>query len=357
MSGAFPTTWTPGEGLREPVPVVVVGLGRIGALHARNLAWRVPGGRLVAVADADGARARIVGEELGVHSANGLEEALERAVASAVVIATPVDSHVGLVERACAAGLHVFCEKPLAADDDGTRRAVAATRSAGVQLQVGFQMRFDPSIATLADRVRAGELGSVRLFRATLRDMRPPAHAYLKESGGLVLDGAIHTADLARLIVGEIDAVAAFRATPADPVLAELGDSDTVVVLLRFRNGALGVLEHSRMAGYGFDCRIEVMGSRATARTTPDITDAVETLLDGERRIKQPADFIECFQHAYRLEIESFVHAIARGERVRATGDDAFAALAACRAAATALDTGRRERVKEQITAPVGASR
>jgi myo-inositol 2-dehydrogenase/D-chiro-inositol 1-dehydrogenase len=325
----------------------LVGLGRIGTLHATNLAWGVPGARLVGVADADAARARAVANDLAVPWATSLDALLRDGEVRAVVVATPVESHGELVEQACSTGRHVFCEKPLALDEETALRAISAASGAGVELQVGFQMRFDPAIATLAERARAGELGEVRLFRATLRDKEPPSYGYLKHSGGLLLDGGVHTVDLARYMVGEIVRVAALGAGRADPRCARAGDLDTALITLQFDSGALGVLEHSRVAGYGFDCRVEVMGTRATARAGADAPgEGLETLLERQRRIAQPVDFLERFPIAYRLELESFVRALALEGPVRVTGSDALAALGVCRTAQRALDSGRVERVE-----------
>jgi predicted dehydrogenase len=320
-----------------PVPMVVVGLGRIGRVHAENLAIRIPNARLAGVVDVDGDRARNVGRDLNTVWSQSAQDFLDDPSVLAVAIATPTETHAELVEAASSAGKHVFCEKPLALDREDGARAASAARGAGVKLQVGFHLRFDPGVATLADRVRAGELGQLYLVRATMRDMRPPTRAYLESSGGFLLDGAIHTVDLVRHLGGEIAEVAAFGAALSDPLFSELKDVDNAVVVLRFRRGGLGVLEHSRVAGYGFDFRMEVMGARGTARTAVDGKNQVEWWMAGERRVEQPLDFMERFPAAYRLELEAFVRAILLRESPRVTGEDALAAFEVCQAAACAL--------------------
>jgi len=334
------------------VPIVLVGLGRIGRVHAENLRAGVPGARLAGVVDMDHDRARAFGSRLGTAWSQSVHGFLDDPAVQAIVVATPTESHANLVAAASSAGKHVFCEKPLALDREAGVRAVSAARAAGVTLQVGFHLRFDPAIATLADRVRAGEIGQVYMFRATLRDMRPPPRAYLERSGGFLLDGAIHTVDLARHLVGEIDEVAAFGAALSDPRFAELNDVDNALVILRFRRGALGVLEHSRVAGYGFDCRVEVMAARGTVRTSVNGKDDVEWWVAGERRIEQPVDFLERFPAAYRLELEAFARVIALGEPARVNGEDALAAFDVCQAAGRAL----KDRATVRIETEAGLS-
>jgi predicted dehydrogenase len=332
------------------VPIVVLGSGRIGRLHAENLATRIPGARLAGVVDIDGDRARKLAHELGTVWSRSARDFLDDPNVLAVAIASPTETHAELVEVASSAGKHIFCEKPLALDREQGARAASAARAAGVKLQVGFHLRFDPGVATLADRVRAGELGPLYLIRATMRDLRPPARSYLERSGGFLLDGAIHTVDVVRHLGGEIAEVAAFGAALSDPLFSELNDVDNAVVVLRLRRGGIGVLEHSRVAGYGFDFRIEVMGARGTARTAVDGKDQLEWWKAGERRLEQPLDFLERFPAAYRLELEAFVRAIVLGESPRATAEDALVAFDVCQAAARALDDRRTIPIADKAT-------
>ena len=183
-----------------------------------------------------------------------------------VVIASSTGSHAELVLRAAQAGKHVFCEKPLSLEREVSAEVVRALDVADVKLQVGFHRRFDPSFSAAADRARAGELGQVYLFRASQRDMAPPKPAFLAGSGGIFIDMGIHDFDAARWLVGEVTGVSAYGTALSDPGFVEIGDFDTAVVVLTFANGALGVLDISRVAGYGYDSSAELMGSRATVR-------------------------------------------------------------------------------------------
>ena len=237
----------------------------MGRLHAENLV-RVSSIELACVADADASLARSTGERLGVEWSSDLDDLLRDPKIEAVVLVTPTPLHAEQIERAAAVGKHVFCEKPIALKVEPTVRAIAAARSAGVKLQVGFHRRFDPDWEAATARIKAGELGDVYLFRTSLRDMRPPAIDYIRSSGGFFVDVTIHDLDTARWMVGEIDEVTAFGAALSDPAFAEADDIDNALVALRFAGGALGVIDSSRVAGYGYECSTEVMGSRATDR-------------------------------------------------------------------------------------------
>jgi myo-inositol 2-dehydrogenase/D-chiro-inositol 1-dehydrogenase len=221
----------------------------------------------------------------------------------AVVIATPTPLHAEMGERAAGAGAHVFCEKPLSHDVQGGERATQAARASGVCLQVGFQRRFDPEFAAAKRQIDAGELGSVRLLRLSHRNRVPPHRTGLTERlGSLFVDMTIHDFDSARWLVGEVAEVSAFSA------------GDTALSVLRFEDGALGVIDNTRSAGYGFECSAELMGSEATLRI-------------GRDRRPPHADHIQRHRTAYLDELRHFVDCVRSGCEPTVGGDDAVAAL------------------------------
>jgi myo-inositol 2-dehydrogenase/D-chiro-inositol 1-dehydrogenase len=259
---------------------------------------------------------------------------------AAVVVATPPATHLAIIERCAASGRHVFCEKPLAGDADGAARATARAEEAGILLQVGFQMRFDPDLQVVHARVAAGELGAPRLLRASLRDQEPPPLTILRQSPGLLHDGAIHTLDLARWLMGEIVEVSAFAAVPVHPDVIAAGDVDTTVCVLRFASGALGVLDNGRVSAYGFDSGVEASGTAGTLRVERAARTAVAHLGADGRRTDHVVDFLERFAVAYERELEAFAEAVVRGEPAGAGGHDAVAAARLCDAAAASLRAG-----------------
>jgi myo-inositol 2-dehydrogenase / D-chiro-inositol 1-dehydrogenase len=297
--------------------LVVVGLGRIGRLHAANLADRV---LLLGVVDALEPVARAVGERHGVRWSTSLDELLPEA--QGVVIAAPTAFHSELVERAAAAGRHVFCEKPLGFDIERAERAVATARAAGVELQVGFQRRFDPGWLGLRDALEAGELGELALLRASHRNAAEPR----AELGDLFVDVAVHDLDAARWLGGEV----------AELYAQERPGAATIA--LRFESGALGLIDVSRRAGYGFECSGELVGSRGAARA--GCGREIELLRHGVARSPLPADHAQRHAAAYVAELEQFAAVVLGEAPAGAGGEDAIAALRLALLARRSIATG-----------------
>jgi myo-inositol 2-dehydrogenase/D-chiro-inositol 1-dehydrogenase len=318
--------------------VGLAGLGRMGRIHAANLAWRCPSARLVAVTDADPVVAAQVGAELGAPAVPDFDALLS--AVDAVAIATPTGTHAELVTRAAAAGTPVFCEKPVSLDRPATVDTLAAVDKAGIPFQVGFHRRFDPDWVAATERIQAGELGVVYLFRTSLRDMRSPDPAFLASSGGFFVDVTIHDLDTARWMVGEVVEVTATGAALSDPRFAELGDIDTALVTLRFASGALGVIDNSRSAGYGYECSTEVVGSAATVRIENPPPRHYRWLTPGADTRGIPRDFQERYPDAYAAELEGFARAVLAGEPPAVGGADALAAYDLAVAADRSWRTG-----------------
>ena len=329
------------------VTVGLIGAGRLGARHARTLATRVPDARLAVVADSDGARARVVADELpGVAWSGDPAIVLGDPGIAAVVIVTPTDTHAALIEAAAAAGKDIFCEKPIALDLATTDRALAAVRAAGVRLQIGFQRRFDPDFARVRALVRAGELGRPALLRTTLRDPRPPAPAYLATSGGIFVDMGIHDFDAARFVLdSEVVEVFAMATVATGEPFSRLDDADTAIACLRFANGALGQVDLSRQSVYGYDVRLEVLGTTATARIEEQRATQVSRLGAAGVTRDYIADFPERFADAYAAELAHFVAGVASRAEPGCTGEDGRQALVIALAATESWRTGRPVRL------------
>jgi predicted dehydrogenase len=327
------------------VSIGLAGLGRMGRVHARNLTSVCAVAGLGAVYDADEEVAKAAAEEFDVPWVASYAELLE--TTEAVAIATPTGLHAEMVEVAAAAGRPVFCEKPLSLDRDTSLRAIAATERAGVPLQVGFHRRFDPDWAAVAARIRAGELGRVSLLRTSLRDMTPPDPAYLAGSGGFFADMTVHDLDMARWLAGEVVEVSATGAS-LDPAFAAVDELDTAVVVLRFASGALGVIDNSRSAGYGYECSTEVMGTLATARI--DAPTGPRWLTPGQDGHAIPRDFGERFTRAYPAELDAFARCVRDGTPPLVDGHDAVAAFDLAAAAEESRRTGRPVEIHPALT-------
>jgi inositol 2-dehydrogenase len=335
--------------VEERVRVGLVGLGRMGRFHAENLAGRIPQAKLVRMVDADEKVARENAERLGgVEWSTDYADLLDDPEIEAVIVASPTPLHAEMTEAAAAAGKHVFCEKPISLDPKRTHEVIEAVRSAGVKMQVGFHRRFDPDYRAAREKVSAGEIGDVYLFRTSLRDMRSPSPEFLKGSGGFFADVTVHDFDAARWLVGEIEEVTAFGAALSDPGFEEVGDVDNAVVTLRFATGALGIIDNSRVAGYGYECSSEILGHRGTLRVDNHRRVSVETLTPGRACRDYVSDFVERFADAYRQEMEYFVRAVREDLEPVVGGADDAAAFDRAKAAERSYREGRTVRLASE---------
>jgi predicted dehydrogenase len=324
------------------VGIGLAGTGRMGRVHLNNLTRQCAVAELACVYDTDPGRAASVAAEYGVPAARTFVELIERS--EAVAIATPTGSHAELTVAAAQAGRPVLCEKPLSLDRATTVATIDAVEAAGVALQVGFHRRFDPDWAAAAARIAAGELGEVTFFRTSLRDMTPPDPNFLSGSGGFFLDVTVHDLDVARWLVGEVVEVTAHGAA-SDPAFAALGDIDTAVCVLRFANGALGVIDNSRSARYGYECSTEVVGTKAAVRV--EAPRPLEWRTPGQATYPLARDFEERYPVAYAAEFDAFARCVLDGTPPRVTGRDALAAFDLALAATESWRTGTTVTVKE----------
>jgi myo-inositol 2-dehydrogenase/D-chiro-inositol 1-dehydrogenase len=320
--------------------VAVLGCGRIGRIHARNLA-RHPRARLVSLFDLANDVALEAASELGVKRAASLEEVWADRAVEAVLIATPTDTHVPLITAAVKAGKAVFCEKPIDVDLERARscwREIAPHRP---RLMMGFNRRFDPSFRALRERLQRGEIGRLELAVITSRDPAPPPLAYIKSSGGLLRDMTIHDFDMARYLAGDITQVQAFGANLVDPKIAKLGDIDTCTVSLRAKSGALLQINNSRRCAYGYDQRIEAFGAAGMLQAGNQRATSVEHWRAEYTAAHDPvlSFFIERYLEAYRAELDAFVAALCEGSAMKPDFSDGLEALRLAVAAEDSLRT------------------
>ncbi len=328
----------------------LIGVGRIGKVHAEHLAYRIPRARLAAVSDVNLEAAAALGAKLGV----GRVEADHRALLAdpaldAVVICSPTDLHAPMIEASAAAGKHIFCEKPVARTLGEIDRALDAVARAGVKLQIGFNRRFDANFARVRRAISSGEIGEPHLLHIVSRDPGPPPIEYVRVSGGMFLDMTIHDFDMARFLIGEeVEEVFAAGAVRVDPAIGAAGDLDTALVTLKFAGGALGVIDNSRRAVYGYDQRVEVLGSAggaAVANNHPNtavISDAASVHRDLPLNF-----FMDRYLDSFLTEMAAFVDAVLDGAPIPVTGEDGRAAVALGIAARRSHDENRPVRLDE----------
>jgi inositol 2-dehydrogenase len=334
---------------RDPnsIGVAFLGAGRMGLTHVRNMA-AIPNARTIVVADPN-PEAAATGRDLAraQRASTDPAEAILDPEVEAVVISTPTDTHASLIETAIRAGKAVWSEKPIAQEIAETRRIVDLWREADIPVQLGFMRRFDPGYVRAKQLIDAGELGRIEQFRALSRDTFPPSVEYLLSCGGSFLDMSVHDLDLARFLVGEVEEVHAWASVLFDDRFAQANDWDTSIAVLKFRNGALGVLETSRHSAWGYDIRTEVAGAKAKV-----VVDAAQkTPATVSRNFGWEGDLYESFpdrfEIAYRRELEVFFEDLAAGRPVSPGPDDALETLRLALACATSWREGRPVRVDE----------
>jgi scyllo-inositol 2-dehydrogenase (NAD+) len=327
------------------VNIGVIGLGRMGRLYAHMLATQVSGGRLYAVAEVgEQARSQVM-SELGVaYVFADAYELLALPGLDAVAIATPTSTHHDLVIAAAKAGKAIFCEKPLALTLEETQAMVEAVASAQVPLQVGFMRRFDAAYQKAKTLIDDGQIGYPVTFKSLSRDPFCPPGNYLDpaKSGGLILDMAIHDFDLARWLVGsEVERVTAEGTVLVCNDLASVGDIDNALVNMHFVNGALGNIEASRNAFYGYDIRTEVLGSEGAVMIGVHQHTPVLLLNRAGAHYDVMPYLMERFGDAYRAQLQHFVDCLHKGQSPSVSGAEALAACKIGIAATRSYQTGR----------------
>jgi myo-inositol 2-dehydrogenase/D-chiro-inositol 1-dehydrogenase len=312
----------------------VLGCGRIGTMHARNLA-RHPKARLTSVFDVVTKASDAMAAELGVKAAASIEAVLADPEVDAVLIATSTDTHVDLITAAAKAGKAILCEKPIALDMAKVDQCWAEISGLRPTVMIGFNRRFDPSFRAVHDRMTAGEIGRLEQIVITSRD--------IKVSGGLFRDMTIHDFDLARYFAGDIVEVHAFGANLVDPAIADAGDIDAAMVTLKAASGALIHINNSRRCSYGYDQRLEVFGAKGmliAGNRTATTVQAFSAAGTAQGDVVLPF-FIERYAEAYANEIAHFVESVMAGSTPLTSFRDGAEALRLADAAIESLRTGR----------------
>ena len=327
----------------------VLGAGRIGRVHARAVA-SVPGAELVAVADPVAEAARNVADAFGceIRTVDRIEGSDD---IDAAIICSPTDTHADLIERFVRAGKAVFCEKPVDLSVARARRCLATVETEGGTLMVGFQRRFDPDFRALKRTIDDGRIGEVEMVTLISRDPEPPPYDYIARSGGIFRDMTIHDFDVARWLLGEeVQTVRAAASVLVDPKIGELGDFDSVNVILTTASGRHCTITNTRRATFGYDQRIEVHGSKGAVSAENHRQARIE-LANGDGYLRPPLldFFMTRYAAAYAAELEAFVAALTSGASPPTTGHDGLMALAIAEAAIRSVADGRAVEVTEVV--------
>jgi myo-inositol 2-dehydrogenase/D-chiro-inositol 1-dehydrogenase len=330
--------------------VGIIGAGRIAKVHAATLAYRIPSARVQAIADVNLGAAEQVAAEFKIPTVTEHPAAVfANPEIDAVLICSITGTHASFIEAAAAAGKHIFCEKPIALELPQIDRALAAVDKAGVKLQVGFNRRFDANFARVRTAIACGEIGEPALLHIISRDPGPPPIEYVKGSGGMFLDMTIHDFDMARFLIGgEVAEIYAQAGVTVDSAIGEAGDVDTAIVMFKFANGVLGTIDNCRRASYGYDQRVEVLGSKGAITTANNYPNAA-TISDGSsvRRDLPLNFFMDRYTESYALEIAAFVDAVLHDKPAPVTGYDGRVPVAMGLAAARSYRENRPVKLSE----------
>ncbi|MEI6391799.1 MAG: inositol 2-dehydrogenase [Verrucomicrobiota bacterium] len=330
--------------------VGIIGAGRIGKVHAENLAFRVPEARALSITDLNREAAERVASRCGIPAVAGsADQILADPAIRAVLICSSTDTHADLIVRAAQAGKHIFCEKPIAHSLARIDAALAAVQQAGVKLQIGFNRRFDPNFARVRAAVAGGEIGAPRLLHIISRDPAPPPVSYVKVSGGIFLDMTIHDFDMARFLIGdEVEEVYTAAGVMVDPAIGEAGDLDTALIVLRFRNGVIGTIDNCRQAAYGYDQRAEILGS-AGSIATGNCYPNQATISTGQcvRRDLPLNFFMDRYTESFSNEVRSFVQSVVENKPTAVSGLDGRIPVVMGLAARKSFDERRPVKLSE----------
>ena len=333
------------------IKVGILGAGRIGKVHAENITRYVPEMEIRSAADPymNGDTEAFLRRLRIPNVLKNAEEIINDPEINAVIICLPTNLHAEYAIRAAKAGKHVFVEKPIDYDIARVRDVIDTVKAAGVQMQVGFNRRFDHNHGAVYEAVRAGKIGDVHLIKISSRDPMPPSIEYVKSSGGIFYDMMIHDFDMARFLAGsEVTEVSAIGAVLVDPAIGEAGDVDTAVVTLKFASGAMAVIDNSRKAVYGYDQRVEVFGSKGAVVDQNDTPNTVVLYAeDGTVSGTCYKVMWDRYTASFAAEQKAFAEAITQNKPVPVSGEDGLYPVLMAAAAAKSLREGRPVKISE----------
>ena len=329
--------------------VALFGAGRIGKVHAASIRMDRRS-ELVAVTDVVAPAAEALAAEYGI-AQRAPEEILADPAIDAILIASSTNTHAELIEAGVTAGKAIFCEKPIDLDLSRALKVRATAAAHDRPVMMGFNRRFDPNFAALKSALDAGEIGTGTLLNVTSYDPAPPPVEYIKVSGGLFRDMMIHDFDICSFLFGLPDTVMAHGACLLDPAIGAAGDIDTGVVVLTYADGRLATIRNSRQAPYGYDQRVEVLGTGGLLSAENELESTIsKATVAGVTSAKPVHFFLERYMRAYSIEWSAFVDACVEGTAIPATVQDGVNALAMAEAANRSLAEGRPVALTSDMT-------
>ena len=330
----------------------IVGAGRIGKVHAQSIVYHIPEAQVVMVTDVIGAAAQALAEQYGIERwSTDYMDIVNAPDIDAVLVCSPTPTHADISIAAMKAGKHVFCEKPVDLTIEKIKETAKVAQETGRKLQIGFNRRFDHNHGRVQQLAANGTLGNVEIVKITSRDPEPPSPEYAASSGGLYIDMMIHDFDMAMFLAGcDVEEVYATGVSIVDPRIGEAGDVDTAIATLKFANGALGVIDNSRRAAYGYDQRVEVFGSlgMAAGENDGDSTVKVSTAA-GVTGDKPQYFFLERYMASFIEEMKQFVAAVNNDTEVPVGIHAGLMSVVLAKAAKKSLDEHRPVKISEIV--------
>lgn len=333
------------------IKVGIIGLGRIGKVHLKSLAYRLPSAQVIIAADTDN-MTHDFAKALGVQKVvKDYKKVINHPKVEAVIICSPTPTHLKYIKATAKAGKHIFCEKPLELSINKIKKIASIVHKYQIKLQVGFNRRFDANFAKVKEMVKTGQVGQPQILKITSRDPAPPPIGYIKVSGGLFMDMTIHDFDAARFIVGsEVTEVFAKGSVMVDKAIGKAGDVDTAIITLTFKNGCLGVIDNSRQAVYGYDQRVEIFGSKGMSQIGNNHHDTQILYNKDGGHSALPLDFfMDRYTEAYYKEMKEFIDAIQQNKSVPVGIKDALMSTAIALAAKKSIKENRIVKLKEVL--------
>ena len=268
-----------------------------------------------------------------------------------MIICSPTDTHADYVIKAANAGKHIFCEKPLDLSLEKVAITLDVVEKSGVKLMLGFNRRFDPNFLKIKSMVDAGQVGDPQILKITSRDPGPPPVSYIRVSGGLFMDMAIHDFDMARYIMNkEVVEVYSRGAVLVDPAIGEAGDIDTALTTLTFEDGTMANIDNSRRAVYGYDQRLEVFGSKGMVKADNNYPDNHQYFGANEISGSLPLNFfLERYTASYLNEMSAFFDSVQNNEDLPVSGKDGLEAMKIALAAKISVSENRPVKIEELI--------
>jgi myo-inositol 2-dehydrogenase/D-chiro-inositol 1-dehydrogenase len=335
----------------KSIKLGIAGLGRIGQIHLGNLCRNFPEVEVMGVMDVLDASQEMAATFQIEHFVTCFDDLIALPELDAVLICSPTDTHAQYVEQAARAGKQIFCEKPLDLSLQRVQEVLDIVENAGVKLMLGFNRRFDPEFKKIRDLVLEGAIGDPQLIRITSRDPGPPPIDYIKVSGGMFLDMSIHDFDMARFITGKrVTEVYAKAAVLVDPKIGAAGDVDTACIILTFADDSMAIVDNSRQAVYGYDQRLEVLGSKGMAQAENKFPNHHRLYTETGVSSDLPLHFfLERYDASYNEEMRAFIDSLISGDKMPVGGEDGLMSIVIGLAAKKSVQEKRPVRISEIV--------